>query len=329
MCRYYEVQYYKYLRLHSTYNDIIEPMFWRMYLMVITPDVPDITYKKIKGVKYFELTAEPVEREILPGLFIKTWGYNGSMPGPTIQVYQGDYVNIRVYNKLPESTSIHWHGLDIPNNMDGVPDVEPSPKIQPGCYFDYQFRINNPPGTHMYHTHVNSSKQQMMGLSGAFIILEPECRSQYIDKDYFIMLQEFMIEELPMGVVKPGVYDINPHAHEFNFSTMNGRCFPFVTPLEVQQGQHVIIRLGNTMEKAHPIHIHGHQFTVIASDGNSINPHSAMVKNTILVSSGETWDVMFIANNPGIWPFHCHIPHHMSNNGTKPSGGMFTTILYK
>lgn len=297
--------------------------------MVVTPDITNLTYVVKKGIKYFELVAEPVQRELLPGLFIRGWGYNGSIPGPTIQVYPGDYVNIRVYNKLPESTSVHWHGLDVPNIMDGVPDVEPSPKIGPNCYFDYQFRITNSPGTHMYHTHHNSSKQEMMGLGGAFIILEPYEQHSHIQRDYFIMLEEFYLKGLNMGEVKPGVYDIDPMAHEFNFFTMNGRSFPYTTPLSVNAGENVRIRLGNIAMNAHPIHIHGHQFFVTASDGNSIPRYSQLVKNTINVATGETWDIMFKSNNPGIWPFHCHIPHHMSNNGAKSSGGMFTTILYK
>ncbi|MCL4440940.1 MAG: multicopper oxidase domain-containing protein, partial [Firmicutes bacterium] len=287
--------------------------------MVITPDVPNLPFILRNGIKYFQLVAEPVQREILRGLFIKGWGYNGSIPGPTIQVYPGDYVYIRVYNRLPEATSIHWHGLDVPNVMDGVPDVEPSPKIEPNCYFDYHFKIINPPGTHMYHTHHGTAKQEMMGLGGAFIILEPEEYKSNIHRDYFIMLQEFRVKGLKEGEIKPGVYDVDPYAHDFNFSTMNCRSFPFTTPLHVNYGDNVRIRLGNIVEKAHPIHIHGHQFAVTAADGNKIPYHNQMLKNTVLVASGETWDIEFAANNPGIWPFHCHIPHHMSNNFTKPS----------
>lgn len=298
-------------------------------MLVISPDINNLSYVVKKGVKHFELTAEPVKREILPGIYINGWGYNGTIPGPSILVYPGDIVNIRVHNKLPEDTSIHWHGLDIPNNMDGVPDVEPSPKIEPGKYFDYHFRIKNPPGTHMYHTHMNSSKQEMMGLGGAFIILDPFENPSSIQHDYFYMVQEFKLIGLKMGEVKPGVYDIDPHSHEFNFFTMNGRCFPYVTPMETAMGHNVRIRLGNIVHDVHSMHIHGHQFFVTASDGNSIPPKNQLIKNTISVATGETWDIIFKSNNPGIWPFHCHIPHHMANNMTKPAGGMFTTIVYK
>lgn len=267
--------------------------------MVTTPDVNNLSYKPINRMKYFELIAEPVTREILPGLFIKGWGYNGSIPEPTIQVFPGDDVNIRVFNKLPEPTSIHWHGLDVPNVMAGVPDVEPSPKINPSCYFDYHFRITNPPGTHMYHTHFKTSKQEMMGLGGAFIILDPkECNMYH---DYFYLLQEFAVKGLKMGELKPGIYDVDPMSHDFNFFTMNGRCFPYTTPMTIRYGDTVRIRLGNIVHDAHPMHIHGHQFSIIASDGNIIPVQNRLVKNTVNVASGETYDIMFKANNPGTY----------------------------
>lgn len=295
--------------------------------MVISPDLDILHFKEIKGVKYFELTAEEIKQEILPGVFIKAWGYNGTTPGPTILVYPGDYVNIRVYNKLSVPTTIHWHGLDVPNTMDGVPDVAPSPRIEPGGFFDYRFQIINPPGTHMYHTHDMSNMQQMMGLQGGLIILNPY--GDNIDRDYFIMVQEFKLKDIPQKVVNHGEYMIDPMAHEFNFFTINGKCFPFATPLDVIYGERVRVRLANAMMDAHPMHLHGHQFDITAADGNPIPKHNIVKKNTINVASGETWEVEFNANNPGIWPFHCHIPHHMTNNMSESTGGMFTTVIYK
>lgn len=296
--------------------------------MVITPDVSDLPYTMRNGIKYFELIAEPVKRELLPGLYINGWGYNGSIPGPTIHVYTGDFVNIRVINHLLESTSVHWHGLDVPNTMDGVPEIEPSPKIESGGYFDYRFRVTNPPGTHMYHTHFNSVTQQMMGMGGALIIQNQNQRMN-CRRDYFLMLQEFAVTGLAMGEVRPGVYDLDPMSHDFNFFTINGRCFPYVTPLKVKLGENVRIRLGNIVHDAHPMHIHGHQFTISAADGNTIPIQNRLVKNTINVASGETFDIEFKANNPGNWPFHCHIPHHMSNNMQMSMGGMTTVITYQ
>lgn len=294
--------------------------------MIISPELPTLPYVIRNGIKYFELIAEPVQREILPNLYINCWGYNGTMPGPTIVVFPGDYVQLRVYNRLPEDTSVHWHGVDVPNNMDGVPGIEPSPRIMPGQYFDYKFQITNPPGTHMYHSHFNTARQEMLGLAGGFIIDDPGNRKI---RDYFILLQEFNVKGLPKGKIVPGVYGIDPLSMDFNFFTMNGRCFPYTTPMEVSWGDNVRVRLANSSAQPHPIHLHGHQFAVGASDGNMIPSDRRIVKNTILVSSGETWDIEFTANNLGIWPFHCHIPHHITNNFTKDIGGMLTTLVYK
>lgn len=293
--------------------------------MVTTPDVFDLPFTMSNGIKHFELIAEPVKREILPGVFINGWGYNGSIPGPTIQVYSGEQVCIRVINRLPETTSVHWHGLDIPNIMDGVPEMERSPAIEPGGHFDYTFKVVNPPGTHMYHAHMNSGVQLMMGLGGGFIILDRN-RRDIVKRDYFLMASEFTLKGLEMREVKPGVYDLNPMSHDFNFFTINGRCYPFTTPLDVKQGEKMCIRLGNIGHDAHPMHIHGHQFAITASDGNPLP--AKIIKNTVSVASGETFDVVFTANNPGNWPFHCHIPHHMTNNMQLELGGMVTAIQY-
>lgn len=297
--------------------------------MVTTPDVPTLPYVLRQGIKYFELVAEPVRQQILPGLFIHGWGYNGTIPGRTILVKPGDDVCIRVYNRLEVPTSVHWHGLDVPNVMDGVPEIEPSPRIDPHHYFDYQFRITNGPGTHMYHTHFQSVIQEMMGLGGGFIILDPSDCEGYIQRDYFFMLQEFHVKNLPKGELHPGIYDTDPLSDRLNFFTMNGRCFPFTTPMEVDTGERIKIRLGNIGMMAHPMHLHGHQFIITASDGNPIPAAARLKKNTLLVATGETYDIEFVANNCGIWPFHCHVPHHMSNNFTPPTGGMFTTVRYR
>lgn len=295
--------------------------------MVISPDIPNLQYTMKNGIKYFELVAEPVTREILPGLYMKGLGYNGSIPGPTIQVFAGDNVCIRVVNRLSEATSVHWHGLNVPNIMDGVPETGVSPAIEPNSYFDYRFAITNPPGTHMYHTHINAAAQQMSGLGGGFIILDRSRRNE-VTHDYFLMTGEFTLKGLDMGEVKPGEYELDPMSHDFNFFTINGRCFPYTEPLAVRYGEKVRIRLGNIGHDAHPMHIHGHQFVITASDGNTIPSQNRVVKNTVNIASGETYDVVFTADNPGRWLFHCHIPHHMTNNMHHAMGGMVTEIRY-
>ncbi|HMM21512.1 MAG TPA: multicopper oxidase domain-containing protein [Selenomonadales bacterium] len=288
--------------------------------MVMTPDIDDLPYTERRGVKYFELVAEPVIQEILPGIFIQGWGYNGSIPGPTIKAYPGDCINIRVYNSLNEPTSVHWHGLDIPKDMDGV-------KIQHGEYIDHRFRLVNPPGTHMYHTHFNVAKQEMMGLAGGLIILDP-CESEQCSFEYLLILQEFAVKGLRMGELKPGRFEVEPLSDDLNFFTINGRSFPNTSMLPVRAGERIRIRIANPGMKAHPMHLHGHQFLVVSADGNDLNACARMLKNTVLVASGETYDIEFVADNPGNWPFHCHIPHHTANNMTPETGGMFTTLCY-
>ena len=295
--------------------------------MVITPNVPNLPFEMIDGVKHFTLVAEPVDTEILPGVIMHAWGYNGSSPGPTILVYPGDEICIRVINHLPQPTSVHWHGLDVPNVMDGVPAIEPSPRIDPGCYFDYHYKVTDPPGTHMYHSHYFTVMQDMMGLEGALVIQDPKPLN--IQRDYYIMLGAYKLEGMEMGCVMPGCYDIDPFAMDQNFFTMNGRCFPYTTELPCKRGDWVRIRFGNVGMGNHPIHFHGHQFYQLANDGNMVKKENRLLKNTILVASGTTRDILFCANNPGRWPLHCHLPHHVSNNMTLPLGGMATAVVYE
>ena len=296
--------------------------------MVITPGIKNLDYEYVDGVKHFTLIAEEVTLELIKGLYVKAWGYNGSVPGPTIIVNQGDNVCIRVINKLPERTSVHWHGLDVPNDMDGVPPIEPSPFIEPNEYFDYNFKITNPPGTYMYHSHVNVMVQDNAGLLGGIIVNDPKDLKKKHYKDYLILLQEWAVDKLPWADIAPGTYNLTFKVPEFNFLTMNGKCYPLTKPLPVNFGDTVKVRFGNIQMHHHPIHLHGHQFKVVGADGFPIRKETQIYKNTILVASGETWDIEFIAKNPGIWPMHCHMPHHVTNNGAPGVGGMFTTVNY-
>lgn len=297
--------------------------------MVITPGIKDLPYTYDDGIKYFTLIAEEIVWELVDGIFVKAWGYNGSTPGPTIRVFPRDRVCIRVINHLPERTSVHWHGLEVPNIMDGVPPIEPSPYIEPGEYFDYTFTINNPPGTYMYHSHVNVSIQDNAGLLGGLIVEDPRMQNRKKYKDYLCLLQEWAIGALPWGDLTKGTYDLTFVKPEFNFFTINGKCYPDTKPLPVEYGDTVRVRFGNIQMHHHPMHLHGHQFRVVGADGFPIARDTQIYKNTILVASGETWDIRFLANNEGIWPFHCHMPHHVTNNGTPPVGGMFTTVNYQ
>ena len=306
---------------------------------VVSPDTPNAKYTTENGVKVFKLDAEPVKQEVSKGVYMNAWGYNGSTPGPTLVVNQGDKIRVVVTNKLTEPTSVHWHGLIVPNKMDGVPAVEDSPKIEPGKSFTYEFTVKQA-GTFMYHSHVNTKKQEMMGMGGMLVSL-PKDNGEKVDRDYTLMTQEWKLEkpgskmEMMMspddykeGEVPPGTYDVNPEAMMWNIFTFNGKQLPDTTPLQVKKGEKVKIRLGNLSMESHPIHLHGHNATVVAKDGVPIKKSAQYEVNTVNIAPGETYDIVFTADNPGTWPLHCHLPHHTAGPDGK-EGGMFTTVKYQ
>lgn len=307
---------------------------------IITPNVKDAPFRVLKnGVKQFHLRAEPVVHELVNGIKIRGYGYNGSIPGPTILVNQGDYVQITVENRLPEATSVHWHGLIVSNRMDGVPGPGGSPIIQPGESFTYEFRIQQS-GTFMYHSHVHDAKQELMGLAG--MLISRGIYEEPVDRDYVLLLQEWAVQmemhqqtsshpmnDHPSKQSASNIYDIDPMSMMFNFFTINGKAYPDTAPLFVQYGERVRIRLGNVSMDSHPMHFHGHDFIVTAVDGNPIPMMARLKRNTINVAPGETWNIEFLANNPGNWVFHCHKPHHTTNaHAMGGMGGMLTVIRY-
>src|SRR6266853_3854764 len=278
--------------------------------LVETPDVSQLPWRMDGNVKEFHLTAEPVKQEIFPGRIVDLWGYNGSAPGPTIQVNQGDRVRIIVDNHLPEATSMHWHGFDIPNDMDGSPGSSQDP-IAPGGRFVYEFTLHQA-GTFFYHSHM--AMQEMMGMIGAFIMHPRKAYDPLVDKDFAIILQEFAI--LPNNPIP------NSMNMEFNWLPFNGKAGPATTPLIVRLNDRVRLRFINLGMDHHPIHLHGHTFVVTGTEGGRQPKTTWGPKNTVLVGVGEAADVEFVANNPGDWMVHCHLPHHMMNQMSSVVGPM-------
>jgi manganese oxidase len=280
------------------------------FLPVVTPDVPDLPFELDNGVKVFHLVAEPVKHEIIPGKVINLWGYNGSAPGPTIQVKQGERVRIIVDNHLPEATSMHWHGFDIPFDMDGSPGLSQD-AIPPGGRHSYEFTLQQE-GTYFYHSHM--AMQEMLGMIGAFIMHPKEAYDPPVDKDFAIILQEYAI--LPNNPTP------NTMNMEFNWLTFNGKSGPATTPLIVRLGDRVRLRLINLGMDHHPIHLHGHQFVVTGTEGGRQPKTSWGPNNTVLVGVSQARAVEFVANNPGNWMLHCHMPHHMMNQMASTVGPM-------
>jgi manganese oxidase len=277
---------------------------------VETPDVPDLPFRMDGNVKEFHLIAEPVKQEIVPGRVVDLWGYNGSAPGPTIQVNQGDRVRIIVDNHLPEATSMHWHGFEVPVEMDGAPGSSQDP-IAPGGRFVYEFTLNQE-GTYFYHSHM--AMQEMMGMIGAFVMHPKNAHQPRVDKDFVIILQEYAI--------LPNITVPNSMNMEFNWLTFNGKSAPATTPLIIRQGERVRIRLINLGMDHHPIHLHGHQFVVTGTEGGRQPESTWGPGNTVLVGVAQSRDVEFVATNPGDWMLHCHLPHHMMNQMASMVGPM-------
>jgi len=277
---------------------------------VETPDVPQLPWRMEGGVKEFHLVAEPVKQEIVPERVIDLWGYNGSAPGPTIQVNQGDRVRIIVDNHLPEATSMHWHGFEVPVEMDGSPGSSQDP-IPPGGRFVYEFTLHQE-GTYFYHSHM--AMQEMMGMIGTFIMQPKEPYRPRVDRDFAIILQEY--------AVLPNISVPNSMNMEFNWLTLNGKAAPATTPLIVRHGERVRIRLVNLGMDHHPIHLHGHQFVVTGTEGGRQPESTWGPGNTVLVGVAQSRDIEFVATHPGDWMLHCHLPHHMMNQMSSNVGPM-------
>jgi FtsP/CotA-like multicopper oxidase with cupredoxin domain len=269
---------------------------------VVTPDVPKLPYTMDGGVKVFHLVAEPVKRELMPGRVIDAWGYNGTTPGPTIEANQGDRVRIVLDNHLPEPTTMHWHGLEIPNQMDGMPYISQKP-LAPGGRFVYEFELHQN-GTFFYHSH--GAMQEMMGMLGMFVLHPQHSYRPVVDHDFGILLQEWAL--LPNNSVP------NTAGMEFNWLTFNGKAGPATMPIVVPLDSRVRIRLVNLGMDHHPIHVHGHTFEVTGTEGGRKPPTTWDPGNTVLVGVAQARDIEFVANNPGDWMIHCHLPHHMMNS---------------
>ena len=275
------------------------------YTPVITPNNPKLPWKVVAGAKVFHLVAEPVDHEFTEGLKGKGWGYNGSIHGPTIEAVEGDRVRLYVTNHLPEGTTVHWHGILLPNGMDGVGGLTQK-VIAPGETYKYEFVLRQH-GTFMYHPHHDEMTQLALGMMGLFIV-HPRTRPVNAPtRDFAIMLSEWKITP---GTSRPDPSEMT----EFNVLTMNGRVFPGTDPLVVKTGDRVRIRFGNlgAMEH-HPIHLHGYEFELAQIDGNTIAPDRRWKQNTVLVPVGSTQAVEFVADAPGDWAMHCHMTHHVMN----------------
>lgn len=273
------------------------------YRPVVTPNGATLPYKVIDGVKVFHLIAEEVEHEFAPGLEARCWGYNGRVHGPTIEAVEGDWVRIYVTNKLPAATTVHWHGVILPSGMDGVGGLSQAP-IEPGETFRYEFKLVQH-GTFMYHSHHDEMTQMAMGMLGMIVVHPRKPKGPLPDRDYALMLSEWAIEP---GLRRPDPNEMT----DFNVLTFNARAYPGTDALVAQTGERVRIRFGNlSAMDHHPIHLHGYAFNVTETDGGPIPQSAQHPDTTVLVPTGATRTIEFVANNPGDWAMHCHMTHHV------------------
>jgi FtsP/CotA-like multicopper oxidase with cupredoxin domain len=257
-----------------------------------------------QGVKECHLIAEPITQELAPGMTANLWGYNGSSPGPTFECVEGDKLRIFVTNRLPEHHAVHWHGLILPNGMDGVSGLT-QPSIKPGQTFVYEF-VATKAGTYMYHPHADEMTQMAMGMMGLFIVHPKDPDLMPVDRDFVFLLNAFDID--------PGSYTprINTML-DFNMWCWNSKVFPAIDPLVVRTGDRVRIRIGNLTMTNHPIHMHGHTFYVTGTDGGWVPESARWPEVTTDVAVGQMRTIEFIAEHPGDWAIHCHKSHHTMN----------------
>jgi FtsP/CotA-like multicopper oxidase with cupredoxin domain len=270
---------------------------------VVTPNGSTLPWRVVSGVKVGHLVAEEVDHEFAPGMRATCWGYNGQTPGPTIEAIEGDRLRIYVTNRLREPTTVHWHGIVLPNGMDGVAGLNQRP-IAVGETFVYDFTVRHP-GTFMYHPHFDEMTQIALGMAGMFIVHPRRPRGPRVDRDFALMTHEWRLD---VGARRPDPNEMK----DFNVLTFNSKAFPGTAPLVVGTGERVRIRLGNLSPMDHhPIHIHGLWFEQTATDGGYIPESARSPETTVLVPVGSTRVIELVPTEPGDWAMHCHMTHHI------------------
>jgi FtsP/CotA-like multicopper oxidase with cupredoxin domain len=282
----------------------LPPPSGQAYQPVVTLNGWTLPWRMNGEWKEFHLVAEEVEREIAPGMIAKLWGYNGQTPGPTIEAVEGDKVRIFVSNRLPEHTSVHWHGMLVPNGMDGVGGLN-QPHIPVGQTFVYEFLLNRS-GSFMYHPHSDEMVQMAMGMMGTFVVHPKDPAFRRVDRDFAFVMSSYRFDP---GTSLPKVAEMT----DFNIWTFNARVFPGIDVLPVRLGDRVRIRIANLTMTNHPIHLHGHHFKVGCTDGGWVPESAQWPEATVDVPVGSIRAIEFVADAPGDWAFHCHKSHHTMN----------------
>ena len=273
------------------------------------------------GVKVFDIEASVIRWHILPGVAVDAYAYNRQIPGPRLEVTQGDRVRINFRNSLPETATIHWHGLILPNEMDGPAEITQPPVPKGGSYV-YEFTVEQS-GTYFYHSHDHPDRTQALGLYGALLIAPKNAAAEpRADVEYTIQLQEWLKREwltYPAMLMEGALP---------NYFTINGKAYPDTDTIRLKVGQTVKLRfIGTNNNFVHPMHVHGGPFQVVARDGETLPESARFLADTVNVGPGQRYDVIWTARRPGKWLIHCHIPHHTANNNVEERGGGGLTMV--
>jgi FtsP/CotA-like multicopper oxidase with cupredoxin domain len=274
-----------------------------------------LTPRVENGVKVFDLDLSVIRWSILPDVQVMAYAFNRQIPGPRLRVTEGDRVRMNVTNHLPEPTTVHWHGMILPNPMDGPAYITQQP-IPPGGTYRYEFSIRQR-GTFFYHSHLQPDRQQTLGMYGALIVdAKNPADEPKRDYEYVIQLQEWLQRQgytYPAMLMEGGLP---------NFFTINGKAYPATDTVHMHVGQTILLRfVGSSNNFIHPMHVHGGPFRIVATDGTPVQASAQIEKDTVNVAPGERYDVLWTARNPGRWLVHCHIPHHTTNNNAERNGG--------
>ena len=274
-------------------------------------------------LREFTLTAQEVDWQIMPGVTVRAWAYDGQVPGPELRVREGDRVRITLVNRLPVGTTIHWHGIDVPPAMDGPVGLNQA-AVEPGQDFVYEFTATNP-GSRWYHAHADPKFQIALGLYGPMVV-EPRDGGRAYDREYSYILNEWDLELTPdvaMGKAPLGPRDATLRGGELgtDLFLINGRAHESIPPIALAEGERVLIRLTNAGNLPHAVHSHGHSFKIVATDGNPVPEGMELVKDTVLIGPGERYDLELAGDNAGVWMFHCHMENQADN-------GMMTLLQY-
>src|SRR5499426_3269273 len=276
------------------------------YAPVVVPNGAALPFKVVDGVKVFHLIIEEVDHAFDSGLRARCWGYDGRVNATVIEAVEGERIRVYVTNRLLTPTSVHWHGIYLPNGMDGVAGLT-QPYIKAGETAKYEWTLRQH-GTFMFHSHHDEMTQMGMGLIGMFVIHPRNPASEHrVDRDFSLMISEWSVKA---GTARPNTIEMT----DFNVLTINGKVFPSTAPLVCKTGDRVRLRLGNLgATDHHPMHIHGHHFRITATDGEDIPLSAQWPETTALIAVGQTRNLELVTDAPGDWALHCHMTHNVRN----------------